>query len=55
MGVLNHLQKILPNLHRYTDQFRPSENKLKFIWDPEQQSAFGDTLRLISGTTKVPL
>ena len=36
MGVLNHLQRFLPNLQLFTEKFCPSltsSNKEKFIWD----------------------
>ena len=56
MGVLNHLQKILSNLHILTKQFRPSlkkSNKQKFVWGKDRQQAFEDTVNLISNITKL--
>ena len=54
MGVLNHLQRFLPNLQLYTEKFRPSltsSNKEKFIWDKSQQDAFEATLKQTSDIT----
>ena len=55
MGVLNHLQKYLPNFRTQTEQFRPSLKmsiKRKFVWGAAKQKAFEDTLNLISNITK---
>ena len=54
MGVLNHLQRFLPNLQLFTEKFRPSltsSNKEKCIHDKSQQEAFEATLKLMSDIT----
>ena len=56
MGVLNQLQRFLPNLHVLTEKFKPSlkmSNKQIFAWGTDQQKAFEDTLLLISNITKM--
>ena len=56
MGVLNYLQKFLPNCHLLTKQFRPSlkmSNKQIFVWGADQQKGFEDTLNLLSNITKM--
>ena len=43
MGNLNHLQRFIPDLHKYTVAFRASlkaENKKSFLWGEEQDIAF---------------
>ena len=56
MGILNHLQRFLPNLQVFSDQLRPSlkaSNKSKFEWGEDQQSAFVNILQLIANITKM--
>ena len=51
MGTLNHLQRFISDLHKYTVAFRASlkaENKKSFLWGEEQVSAFQKTLDLIA-------
>ena len=51
MGTLNHLQRFIPDLHKYTVAFRASlkaENKKSFLWGEEQTSAFQKILNLIA-------
>ena len=55
MGILNHLQQLLPNLQVHSEQLRPSlkaSNKNKFVWGAEQQSAFANIFQLIANITK---
>ena len=56
MGILNHLQRFLPNLQVHWDQLRPSlkaGNKSKFVWGECQQTAFTNFLQLIANITKM--
>ena len=56
MGILNHLQRFLPNLQVHSDQLRPSltaGNKSKFVWGECQQTAFKNILQLIANITKM--
>ena len=56
MGILNHLQRFLPNLQVHSDQLRPSlkaSNKSKFVWGDCQQTAFSNILQLIANITKM--
>ena len=56
MGILNHLQRFLPNLQVHSDQLRPSltaGNKSKFVWGECQQMAFSNILQLIANITKM--
>ena len=63
MGILNHLQRFLPNLQVHSDQLRPSlkaSNKSKFVWGKArlcggdcQQTAFRNILQLIAKITKM--
>ena len=56
MGILNHLQRLLPNLQVHSDQLRPSlkaSNKSKFVWGECQQTAFSNILHLIANITKM--
>ena len=56
MGILNHLQRFLPNLQNHSDQLRPSlmaGNKSKFVWGECQQMAFSNILQLIANITKM--
>ena len=56
MGILNHLQRFLPNLQVHSDQLRPSLkacNKSKFVWGECQQTAFSNILQLIANITKM--
>ena len=56
MGILNHLQRFLPNLQVHSDQLRPSlkaSNKSKFVWGEGQQTAFRNILQLIANITKM--
>ena len=56
MGILNHLQRFLPNLQVHSDQLRPSSkasNKSKFLWGECQQTAFRKILQLIANITKM--
>ena len=56
MGMLNHLQRFLPNLQVHSDQLRPSlkaSNKSKFVWGEDQQTAFRNILQLIVNITKM--
>ena len=57
MGILNHLQRFLPNLQVLSDQLRPSlkaSNKRgMFVWGEDQQSAFVNILQLIPNITKM--
>ena len=56
MGILNHLQRFLPNLQVYSDQLRPSlkaSNKSKFVWGECQQTAFSNILQLIANIRKM--
>ena len=51
MGTLNHLQRFIPDLHKYTVAFRASlkaENKKSFLWGEEQTIAFQKILNLIA-------
>ena len=51
MGTLNHLQRFIPDLHKYTVVFRASlkaENKKSFLWGEEQDLAFQKYLNLIA-------
>ena len=51
MGTLNHLQRFIPDLHKYTVAFRASlkaENKKSFLWGKEQDRAFQKILNLIA-------
>ena len=51
MGTLNHLQRFIPELHKYTVAFRASlkaENKKSFLWGEEQDTAFQKILDLIA-------
>ena len=54
MGTLNHLQKIIPDLHTHTVHFRASLkacNKQSFLWGEEQDKAFNDIIIMIA---KIP-
>ena len=56
MGILNHLQRFLPNLQVHSDQLRPSlkaSNKSKFVWGECQQTAFSNILQLTAKITKM--
>ena len=56
MGILNHLQRFLPNIQVHSDQLRPSlkaSNKSKFVWGDCQQTAFSNILQLIANITKM--
>ena len=56
MGILNHLQRFLPNIQVHSDQLRPSlkaSNKSKFVWGECQQTAFRNILQLIANITKM--
>ena len=56
MGILNHLQRFLPNLQVHSDQLRPSltaGNKSKFVRGECQQTAFSNILQLIANITKM--
>ena len=51
IGTLNHLQRFIPELHKYTVAFRASlkaENKKSFLWGEEQDTAFQKILELIA-------
>ena len=51
MGTLNHLQRFIPDWHKYTVAFRVSlktENKKSFLWGEEQDIAFQKILNLIA-------
>ena len=56
MGILNHLQRFLPNLQVHLDQLRSSlkaSNKSKFRWWEFQQTAFKNFLQLLANITKM--
>ena len=51
MGTLNHLQRFIPDLHKYTVVFRASlkaENKKSLFWGEQQTIAFQKILNLIA-------
>ena len=51
MGTLNHFQRLIPDLHKYTIAFRASlkaENKKSFFWGEEQDFAIQKLLNLIA-------
>ena len=55
MGILNHLQRFMPNRQVHLDQLRPSleaSNKSKFVWGEDQQSARRNILQLIANTQR---
>ena len=54
MGMLNHLQRFIPDLHTYTVYFRESLktcNKQSFRWGEEQDHAFKSIINLVA---KIP-
>ena len=56
MGTLNHLQRLIPDLHKYTVAFRTSlkaVNKKSFLWEEEQNISFRNILDLIANIPKL--
>ena len=54
MGTLNHLQRLIPDLHTNTVLFRASLkacNKQSFLWGEDQNIAFHDIINMIA---KIP-
>ena len=51
MGMLNHLQRFLPDLHTHTVHFRASLkacNKQSLLWGEDQNKAFHDIIKMIA-------